>query len=196
MEQNQSRDLPPEEVTDRQEPLFPDGETDGGQPSAVDEGENPDLEPSPAPLPPPYADMTGTGRIIFQVTTAGGAVPLEDAQVTVREYNPLDAPGEAGDTLAVLFSGGDGKTDPLTLPAPARSLSMEQAGIGAPLPFALYYAEVVLSGFYRQEYTRIPLFDGVTSIQRVDLVPLPAASAPEKIGQPYRDITESAHPDL
>ena len=27
MEQNQSRDLPPEEVTDRQEPLFPDGET-------------------------------------------------------------------------------------------------------------------------------------------------------------------------
>ena len=65
MEQNQSRDLPPEEVTDRQEPLFPDGETDGGQPSAVDEGENPDLEPSPAPLPPPYADMTGTGCIIF-----------------------------------------------------------------------------------------------------------------------------------
>lgn len=53
MEQNQSRDLPPEEVTDRQEPLFPDGETDGGQPPAVDEGENPDLEPSPAPLPPP-----------------------------------------------------------------------------------------------------------------------------------------------
>ena len=155
----------------------------------------PDLEPSPAPLPPPYADMTGTGRIIFQVTTAGGAVPLEDAQVTVREYNPLDAPGEAGDTLAVLFSGGDGKTDPLTLPAPARSLSMEQAGIGAPLPFALYNAEVVLSGFYRQEYTRIPLFDGVTSIQRVDPVPLPAASAPEKIGQPYRDITEGAHPD-
>ena len=95
MEQNQSRDLPPEEVTDRQEPLFPDGETDGGQPPAVDEGENPDLEPSPAPLPPPYADMTGTGCIIFQVTTAGGAVPLEDAQVTVREYNPLDAPGEA-----------------------------------------------------------------------------------------------------
>ena len=116
--------------------------------------------------------------------------------MTVREYNPLDTPGEAGDTLAVLFSGGDGKTDPLTLPAPARSLSMEQAGIGAPLPFALYNAEVVLSGFYRQEYTRIPLFDGVTSIQRVDLVPLPAASAPEKIGQPYRDITESAHPDL
>ena len=123
-------------------------------------------------------------------------LPPEEAQVTVREYNPLDAPGEAGDTLAVLFSGGDGKTDPLTLPAPARSLSMEQAGIGAPLPFALYNAEVVLSGFYRQEYTRIPLFDGVTSIQRVDLVPLPAASAPEKIGQPYRDITESAHPDL
>ena len=200
MEQNQSRDLPPEEVTDRQEPLFPDGETDGGQPPAVDEGETIRKATGdrfiPAPLPPPYADMTGTGRIIFQVTTAGGAVPLEDAQVTVREYNPLDAPGEAGDTLAVLFSGGDGKTDPLTLPAPARSLSMEQAGIGAPLPFALYNAEVVLSGFYRQEYTRIPLFDGVTSIQRVDLVPLPAASAPEKIGQPYRDITEGAHPDL
>ena len=202
MEQNQSRDLPPEEVTDRQEPLFPDGETDGGQPPAVDEGENPDLESSPAPLPPPYADMTGTGCIIFQVTTAGGAVPLEDAQVTVREYNPLDAPGEAGDTLAVLFSGGDGKTlttNQIAITVMSNmglKIAMEQAGIGAPLPFALYNAEVVLSGFYRQEYTRIPLFDGVTSIQRVDLVPLPAASAPEKIGQPYRDITEGAHPDL
>ncbi len=29
MEQNQSRDLPPEENTDRQAPLFPGGEADG-----------------------------------------------------------------------------------------------------------------------------------------------------------------------
>lgn len=196
MEQNQSRDLPPEENTDRQAPLFPGGEADGGQPPVIDEGGTPGPEPSPAPLPPPYADMTGTGRILFQIATAGGAVPLEGAQVTVRAYSPDAAPDESGDTLAVLYSGRDGKTDTLTLPAPARALSMEQAADGAPLPFALYNAEVVQSGYYRQEYTRIPLFDGVTSIQRVDLVPLPATSAPERIGQPRRDITEGVRPNL
>lgn len=198
MEQHTSRDLPPEErssvlsIPDRA-PTDPPSEN---PPPVIDEGENPDLNPLPSPESPPYDDMTGSGRIIFQVSTASGAVPLEGAQVTVREHRPGGAPDSKGDTLAVLYTGNDGKTDPLTLPAPARALSMEQAPSGAPLPFALYDADVICADYYRQEYTRIPLFDGVTSIQRVDLVPLPSASAPGQIGQPRRDITEGVRPNL
>lgn len=200
MEQHTSRDLPPEEETSRPVPSAPErisvDPPDGNPPPVIDEGENPDLYPFPSPESPSYADMTGSGRIIFQVSTASGAIPLEGVQVTVREHYAGGTPGPNGDTLAVLYTGNDGKTDPLTLPAPARVLSMEQAPNGAPLPFALYDAEVIRAGYYRQEYTRIPLFDGVTSIQRVDLVPLPSASAPDQIGQPRRDITEGVRPNL
>ena len=200
MEQHTSRDLPPEELSSRAIPPAPGrvstDPTDENPPPVIDEGENPDLYPFPSPESPSYADMTGSGRIIFQVSTANGAVPLEGVQVTVREHHAGGAPGADGDTLAVLYTGNDGKTDPLTLPAPARALSMEQAPSGAPLPFALYDADVIRADYYRQEYTRIPLFDGVTSIQRVDLVPLPSASAPGRIGQPRRDITEGVRPNL
>lgn len=144
----------------------------------------------------PYEDMTGEGRILFQVTTAGGAIPLPDAQITVRKHLPDGIVPPEGDTLAVLYSGRDGKTDTLPLPAPTRSLSMEQAPPASPLPFALYNAEAILSGYYRQEYTRIPIFDGVTSIQRVDLVPLPSSSLPDSIGEPRRDINEGVSPLL
>ena len=73
----------------------------------------------------------------------------------------------------MLYSGRDGKTDPIPLPAPARSYSLEPARDGAPVPYALYNADVKLEGFYKQSYIRIPVFDGITSIQRASLVPLP-----------------------
>ena len=135
--------------------------------------------PSPAPRPP--ADgrpdtpaprpLTGQGKLVFQITTAGGAIPLEGAEVTLRESRgPTDT---GGDVLAVLYSGRDGKTELLTLPAPARGYSLEPARDGAPVPYALYNADVRMEGFYKQSYVRIPVFDGVTSIQRASLIPLP-----------------------
>jgi hypothetical protein len=32
--------------------------------------------------------LTGTGYLIVRVTTASGAIPLEGAQVGIREYSP------------------------------------------------------------------------------------------------------------
>jgi hypothetical protein len=115
--------------------------------------------------------MTGQGKLVFQITTAGGAIPLEGAEVTLRQSRgPTDA---GGDVLSVLYSGRDGKTEALTLPAPARGYSLEPARDGAPVPYALYNADVRMDGFYKQSYIRIPVFDGITSIQRASLIPLP-----------------------
>ena len=133
---------------------------------------------SPAPSPRPSdgdrsdtRPMTGQGRLVFQITTAGGAIPLEGAEVTLRQSRgPTDA---GGDVLSVLYSGRDGKTEVLTLPAPARGYSLEPARDGAPVPYALYNADVRMDGFYKQSYIRIPVFDGITSIQRASLIPLP-----------------------
>lgn len=133
---------------------------------------------SPAPSPRPSdgdrsdtRPMTGQGKLVFQITTAGGAIPLEGAEVTLRQSRgPTDA---GGDVLSVLYSGRDGKTEVLTLPAPARGYSLEPARDGAPVPYALYNADVRMDGFYKQSYIRIPVFDGITSIQRASLIPLP-----------------------
>lgn len=131
--------------------------------------------PTPAPLPQAdrrSAEMTGQGKLVFQITTAGGAIPLEGAEITLRNSRSA-SDGNGGEVIAVLYSGGDGKSEMLTLPAPARMLSLEPAKDGAPVPYALYNADVKLRGFYDQSYIRIPVFDGITSIQRASLIPLP-----------------------
>ena len=138
-------------------------------------GRPPQPPPSSIPTPPagdrPDASQTGQGRLVFQITTAGGAIPLEGAEVTLRESRSY---GDAeGDVLSVLYSGRDGKTDAVTLHAPARRFSLEPAHDGSPVPYALYNADVRMDGFYTQSYVSIPVFDGITSIQRASLIPLP-----------------------
>ena len=133
--------------------------------------------PAPAPSPAPSVDrpsgeMTGQGKLVFQITTAGGAIPLEGAEITLRASRSA-SDGNGGEVMAGLFSDSNGKSEVLTLPAPARMLSLEPARDGAPVPYALYNADVKLRGFYSQSYIRIPIFDGITSIQRASLIPLP-----------------------
>ena len=59
--------------------------------------------------------LTGTGYLIVHVTTASGAIPLEGAQVGIREYSPENTLN--GDFVAALISGPDGNTELISLPA-------------------------------------------------------------------------------
>ena len=165
-----------------------------------------DLPPSrsdsfapPQPPVPPATHDTGTGRIIFRVATARGAIPLEGAQITVWPHLP--DPGESnnqmerGRAIAVLYSDRDGKTDPLPLPTPPRSESLQPSENGV-LPFATYDAEVYLPNYYAPEYTRIPVFDGITSIQTVDLIPLPENGREEGLTPSDTMFFEGENPNL
>lgn len=166
---------------------------DGGRPATP--GEN----PTQTTQSRPPVIMTGTGRLVFQVTTARGAIPLQGAQVTVRDFNEEGTTGEGvgdGDTRFILYSGADGRTETVDLPAPARSLSLEAAPPDQPLPYALYNAQVVLSGYYIQNYSRIPLFDGITSVQQADLIPLPENGIPDGFTADQNRFTEGQSPDL
>lgn len=156
--------------------------------------------PAPAPAPSPTSDrrsaeMTGQGKLVFQITTAGGAIPLEGAEITLRSTRTA-TDGSGGEVIAVLYSGGDGKSEVLTLPAPARSLSLEPARDGAPVPYALYNADVRLRGFYDQSYIRIPVFDGITSIQRASLIPLPENGFEGGVRPDGEKFFEGESPDL
>ncbi len=141
------------------------------------------------------SQMSGQGKLVFQITTAGGAIPLEGAEIILRKFSSV-ADGGSGEVVAVLYSGGDGKTEVLTLPAPARGLSLEPARDGAPVPFALYDAEVNLDNYYTQSYIRIPIFDGITSIQRASLIPLPESGYSEGLRPDGEKFYEGESPDL
>jgi hypothetical protein len=143
----------------------------------------------------PELPNTGTGQLVFRVTTARGAIPLEGAQITVRPHQPEPGDEGRGQTIAVLYSDRDGKTEPLALPTPPRSDSLTPTDSGV-LPFATYDAEVYLPNYFAPEYTRIPIFDGITSIQSVDLIPLPENGREEGLTPSDTQFFEGENPDL
>ncbi len=155
-------------------------------------------DPSTAPVSgdrPTAPDITGEGKLLFQVSTAGGAIPLAGAEVTVRRLRNLIT-GEGGNVLTVLYTNEDGKTEALPLPAPAKALSQAPTRDGAPVPYALYDADVRMTGFYDLLYSRIPVFDGITSIQHATLIPLPEKGSPDGNRPDSETIVEGEPNDL
>ena len=112
---------------------------------------------------------TGYGYMIVRVTTARGAIPLEDAIVTVHNYDPEFEKGR-GDVIAVYTTGSSGLTPRFSLPAPPKELSLSP---GNGKSYATYGITVTKSGYHRQEYVNVPVFEGITAIQSADLIPLP-----------------------
>ena len=115
--------------------------------------------------------LTGTGYLIVHVTTARGAIPLEGALITIREYTDEEPP--QGALVATLVSGADGNTELLPLPTHPKSESLSS---GVAKPYSTYVAEVRLEGFSDQTFIGIPIFDGIVAIQPVNLVPLPESA--------------------
>ena len=131
-----------------------------------------DIQQPPIPPLEQSKTPTGTGYLIVHVATAGGAIPLEGAKIDIQTYEKESesAPDTRGDTIASPVSGMDGNTVRIPLSAPSKILS-ESPGNGT--PYALYTINVTLDGYNAQSYAGVPIFDGITSIQPVILVPLP-----------------------
>ncbi len=155
-------------------------------------GSNAPMSDTDRPAP---TDMTGEGRLVFRVSAAGGAIPLEGAEVVVRTFRSLQD-GSGGEVISVLYSGRDGKTETLTLPAPAKAYSLSPSRDGAPAPYSLYDADIQLEGFYNQSYTRIPVFDGITSVQSATMIPLPEHSIPDGVRPEGEQFFEGQSPNL
>ncbi len=116
-------------------------------------------------LPTP---AVGLGYLIVHVTTARGAIPLEGAQVTVRDYSP-EFTENRGDVRATLISGRDGNTERISLPTSPVGDSLSP---GTVQPFSIYNLEVHLEGYRGQFYYALPIFEGITAVQPVDMIPL------------------------
>lgn len=144
-------------------------------------------------LPDPSA--TGVGRLIFRVSTASGAIPLEGARIIIRDKGAEGEP-QRGNALGVLYSDRNGKTEVVALPTVPRGLSLSPRNGDAPPPFLCYDAEVTLAGYRTVNFICIPIFDGVTSVQPADMVPLPENGREDGFTQDNLTVVESENPNL
>lgn len=110
----------------------------------------------------------GLGYIIVSVGGAGGAIPLPDATVRIFEYSPVSN-GKNGTLVTTLKTDRSGKTERVALSAPARSSSLYP---NKEKSYSTYNIETYLEGYYPQQYINVPIFDGVTAIQNVNLIPI------------------------
>lgn len=120
----------------------------------------------------PYADYAdferrngSQGKLKVQVFAADRSFPIGGARITISV--PLVTGSRD------IFNGVtdiDGIVDNIMLPAPGKALSLDEDNTTE--PFALYNLRVSHSDYADGEYSNIPVFDSVKSIQPVELVPL------------------------
>lgn len=134
---------------------------------------------------------SGYGYMIVRVTTARGAIPLEGALVTVRNYDPEFERGR-GDVIAAYNTNSTGLTERFALPAPSSALSLSP---GNGKSYSTYNVDVSYPGYHQKVFVNVPVFEGITAIQNVDMIPLPENGRPDRF-EPDDGIyfeTENSH---
>ena len=104
------------------------------------------------------------GYLIVRVSTARGAIPLQNATVSVR--------GSTTQNSGIIYSletDESGLTPKLPLPAPPRNNSLSPNGEVA---FSLWNIDVFSKGFVSAHYLNVPVYSEITSVQSAELVPL------------------------
>lgn len=106
-----------------------------------------------------------SGSLRVQVFAADRSFPVSNARVRVT------VPFLTGSRE--LFDGrtdADGIVENITLPAPNKSLSLDEDNTSE--PFALYNITIDHPNYAESVFSNVPIFDSVKSIQPVELVPL------------------------
>ena len=105
---------------------------------------------------------TGTGFLIVNVVSANEALPIKDAQIYIRGNDEQNK-----NEFFELTTDESGLTKVLSLKTPPKELSLTP---GNPAGYSSYNIYVNVPDYYPREFTSIPIFDGVTSLQRINLV--------------------------
>ena len=131
------------------------------------------------------AKNPNVGYVKMQVSTAGGVLPVPDAKVTITK--------ELGNnvfTLYILTTDVNGQTLAVPLPAPDSSLSQTPDNS---TPYSTYTIAIEHPKYQNVYNYSVPVFDGITSIQPVVLLPDTGISSPEfptKVIQTEPELSE------
>ncbi|MBR2354373.1 MAG: hypothetical protein IKA76_07740 [Clostridia bacterium] len=108
-----------------------------------------------------------TGFLVVKVSTAQGAIPLENATVNIR--------GGSAEDSGILYSlrtDRDGKTSPVALATPSLSQSETPQG---DTPYSVYHVDVFLDGYQPLFFHNVPIFPSIISVQPAIMIPDPAS---------------------
>ena len=108
---------------------------------------------------------TEVGYLTVRVSTAGGAIPLENAAVNIRGGNV-----ENSAIIYSLTTNSDGLTPTVTLATPPRENS-EYPQTAQP-PYAVYNVDIFKEGYSPAFFHNVPVFSGINSVQPAILLPL------------------------
>ena len=135
------------------------------------------------------AEEKGNGYLIVKVSTASGAIPLENATVVIQGTDE-----DNKDVLISLTTDRSGLTRKVMLPAP--SIELSAAPSPSRKPYSNYNIEVYRDGYYLQHYNGVPIFEGITAIQNARVVPVSELDAQSPYYAPGQTFDEYENPDL
>lgn len=143
----------------------------GVAPPSIPEGEYTRKQTVTDYKPPkaPEKGQMGEGSLVVFVTHSRGLYPVENATVKVAKEN--------GEPIVTERTDSSGKTPPLTLPAPSKIYS-ETPGENAADVLEGYDVRIDADSFVSVIIQGVPIFDGVKTLQPIDLVSLSAAPGP------------------
>ena len=110
----------------------------------------------------------GSGAVVFEVhedSPVRGRIPVKNARITISRLL-----GNDYYLSKIVESDANGETDPVVLPTVSRELSLKP---GEGRVFETYRASIEAPGYQRQDIYDIQIFDGITSIQHVNMTPIP-----------------------
>lgn len=103
------------------------------------------------------------GYLIVNTRTAQGAVPVEDAQITVTDMNGLSSR-----VVSVSKTNRSGSTVKIRLPVtPYKNAAGPSAGVSC----VLYTIDADKEGYYPVRNVGVQIYSGITSVQPVEFIP-------------------------
>lgn len=124
----------------------------------------------PNETPPKAEENTkgNVGQLIAIVTAVRGLYPVQGAKVTV-----FTGSFESKNIISTAYTDQSGRTDAFILPTPSKELSLDSQN--TQIPYSLYNMLVEAEGYVDTLHLNIPVFSGVTSLQRSNLLLLETA---------------------
>ncbi len=122
----------------------------------------------------------GTGFLRIEASSANNALPVSNALVIITQY--IDGVEKI---VRIVETDADGRTELIELSA------VENNGELLPVsPSSNYNAIIFLDGYYEVQNKNIPIFSGITSLQPVNLIPLPANKSEREVITFYQQEPE------
>ncbi len=153
----------PEDFQNRIETPFPAEYEDPVIPEYIRNGTPPVMEEDAAEE---LEEYTENGYLRVATLTGDGAFPVPGAIVTITVRR------NGTEHLAyLLITDESGETPTVSLPAPDAALSQSPDNKD---PFTTAEIRIFANGYFRARLQNVPVFAGITSVQTVQLIPLPA----------------------